>query len=122
MVEDNATLCSLIKKILREKGYRVFSAATGKEAQLLCGRIKEHLDLLLCDLILPDCHGTDVAKGLCAAQPGIKVTYMSGYPGGVLGSDSRIDGAVLIEKPFSPETLLRTLRQSLDSHQTQTDA
>jgi len=122
VVEDNATLCSLIKKILREKGYRVFSAATGKEAQLLCGRIKEHLDLLLCDLILPDCHGTDVAKGLCAAQPGIKVTYMSGYPGGVLGSDSRIDGAVLIEKPFSPETLLRTLRQSLDSHQTQTDA
>ncbi|MCX5796207.1 MAG: ATP-binding protein [Elusimicrobia bacterium] len=115
VVEDNATLRSLIKRILKEKGYRVFSAATGKEARLLCRRLREHLDLLLCDLILPDCYGTEVAKKVCAARPGIKVAYMTGYPGGVMGSDFNFDGAVLIEKPFSPETLLRCLRRLLDS-------
>ena len=115
MVEDNPALRSLIKKMLREKGYRVFSAETGEEARRLCRRLKERLDLLLCDLILPDCHGTDLAAELFAARPGIKVTYMSGYPGGVLSSNLRFDGEVLIEKPFSPEALLDCLRRQLNA-------
>jgi|GEM_PF-5394143 len=115
VVEDNSPLCSMIKKILRDKGYRVFAAETGKEASLLSRRLKERVDLLLCDLILSDCHGTELVKELCAARPGIKVAYMSGYPGGVLSSDLNSDGAVFIEKPFSPEALLDCLRRLLDS-------
>jgi CheY-like chemotaxis protein len=115
VVEDNSSLRSLIKKMLREKGYRVFAAETGAEARGLCRRLKEHLDILLCDLILPDCHGMDVAKELCAARPGLKVAYMSGYPGGVLGINLNAEGVVLIEKPFSPEALLNCLRQLLES-------
>jgi signal transduction histidine kinase/ActR/RegA family two-component response regulator len=115
VVEDNAALRSLIKRMLREKGYRVFTAATGKEARLLCRQLREHLDLLLCDLILPDCHGTEVAKELRDARSGIKVAYMSGYPGGVLSSTLSFAEGVFIEKPFSPETLLDCLRRLLDS-------
>jgi signal transduction histidine kinase len=115
VVEDNAALCSLIKRTLREKGYRIFSAANGEEVHRFPRRIKEHIDLLLCDLILPDCHGTEVAKELCAARPEIKVAYMSGYPGGALDSALGLNGAVLIEKPFSPEALLGCLRRLLDS-------
>jgi signal transduction histidine kinase len=115
VVEDNAALRTLIKRMLRGKGYRVFSSETGQGANLLSRRLKEGVDLLLCDLILPDCHGTDVAAELCAARHGLKVAYMSGYPGGVLGSSLGLDGAVLIEKPFSPEALLDCLRRLLDS-------
>ncbi|MBI5240123.1 MAG: response regulator [Elusimicrobia bacterium] len=122
VVEDNAALRALVKRILREKGYRVFSAPTGEEALSLGRRLKERIDLLLCDLILPDSHGLAVAKELCAARPGLKVAYMSGYPGGVLASDLAFNGTVLIEKPFSPEALLDALRRQLDAKRAEAQA
>jgi signal transduction histidine kinase/CheY-like chemotaxis protein len=122
VVEDNAALRSLIKKILRDKGYRVFSAATGKEARLLSRRLKERVGLLLCDLILPDGSGADVAKELRAARPGLRVVYMSGYPGGVLSNELRLEAPAFIEKPFSPEALLDCLRRQLDAKKAEAQA
>jgi PAS domain S-box-containing protein len=114
VVEDNSTLRALIKRALRQKGYRVFSAGTGEAGVNLCRHVKEYMHLLLSDLVLPDTNGVDLSVRLTAMRPGLKTVFMSGYPDGVMGSVDMSDDAVLIEKPFSPETLLSALRRVLD--------
>jgi CheY-like chemotaxis protein len=117
VVEDNDTLRTIIKKALREKGYRVFSARSSEDALTMCGRLKERINLLLTDVVLPDMDGPELAKRLLAARAGLRVIFMSGYPGGGLNQMSLAQDSMHIEKPFSPEQLLATVRRSLDAAQ-----
>ncbi|MDD5656682.1 MAG: PAS domain-containing protein [Elusimicrobia bacterium] len=116
VVEDNDALKGIIKKALREKGYRVFSASSAEEALDLCGNIRERIDLLLTDLVLPDVDGVELAGRMKEARPGLRVAFMSGYPGGALSGLASLNrDSALIEKPFPPEVLLKTLRRLLDA-------
>jgi CheY-like chemotaxis protein len=114
VVEDNSSLRALIKTTLRQKGYRVFSAGTGEDSVILCRNVKGDIHLLLSDLVLPDINGVELSVQLTALRPGMKTVYMSGYPGGVASRVDMLSNAVLLEKPFSPETLLTALRRVLD--------
>ncbi|MBI5240225.1 MAG: PAS domain S-box protein [Elusimicrobia bacterium] len=117
VVEDNDALRAIIKKALREKGYRVFSARSAEDAVALSGRLKERIELLLADVVLPDLEGPELAKRLAASRPELRVLFMSGYPGGVGAQGTLGQEAPLIEKPFSPEQLLGFVRRALDASQ-----
>ncbi len=117
IVEDNDALRAIIRKALREKGYRVFSARSSQDALALCGRLKERIDLLLADVVLPDLDGPELAKRLLEHRPGLKVAFMSGYPAGMAGQISQLQDAAHIDKPFSPEQLLGFVRRALDAAQ-----
>ena len=67
------------------------------------------IDLLLTDVVMPQMSGQELAEQVVALRPGIKVVFMSGYPG-VITSPS----AFLLQKPFEMETLAQILRQVLD--------
>jgi PAS domain S-box-containing protein len=117
VVEDNDALRDIIKKALREKGYRVFSARSAEEALAKCCKLKERIDLLLTDVVLPDVEGPELAKRLLESRPALRVVIMSGYPGGAFAKFSAGRDTFHIEKPFSPEQLLATVRRSLDAAQ-----
>jgi signal transduction histidine kinase/CheY-like chemotaxis protein len=117
VVEDNDALRDIIKKALRGKGYRVFSARSFEDAVALSGRLKERISLLLSDVVLPDQDGPELAKRLLESRPSLRVVFMSGYPGGACGPIFRGKDTFHIEKPFSPEQLLSTVRRSLDVSQ-----
>jgi DNA-binding NtrC family response regulator len=67
------------------------------------------IDLLLTDVVMPQMSGPELAEQVVALRPGIKVVFMSGYPG-VITSPS----AFFLQKPFEMETLAQILRQVLD--------
>ena len=115
VVEDNDATRALLKRTLSNNGYRVFSASSAVLAESHCKKIKEHIDLLLTDMILPDLDGAQLAKNLTSLRPGMAVMFMSGYPGGSFDLATLPDDYNLLEKPFSPDTLLSTLRQVLDA-------
>jgi PAS domain S-box-containing protein len=115
VVEDNAALRLIIKKTLRLKGYRVFSAAGAEEALGHCRRLKERIDLLLVDVVLPDQNGPELAARLGVERPGLRTVFMSGYAGATLSLPNLARETPVLEKPFSPETLLGTLRQVFDA-------
>jgi CheY-like chemotaxis protein len=117
VVEDNDALRAIVKKALREKGYRIFSSRNSEDALAMCGRLKECIDLLLTDVVLPDVEGPELAKRLLESRPALRVIFMSGYPGGALGQLFLSRDTVHIEKPFSPEQLLATVRRTLDAAQ-----
>jgi PAS domain S-box-containing protein len=117
LVEDEGPLRKLIGDTLRAHGYRVLEAKDGTAGIDLGAQSDARLDLLLTDVILPDVSGPQVAQRLAADHPSMKVLYMSGYTDdyltqrGVAGSDT-----MLLEKPFTIESLLSKIRETLDGN------
>lgn len=106
VTEDQAELRSLSSHVLREHGYRVIEAGSGREALEKAAESPGAIDLLLTDVVMPGMTGTELAKEFRALKPGAKVLLMSGYPGG--------EEPVDLHKPFTPEDLLRAVRKALD--------
>ncbi len=108
VVEDEEAILDIISFVLKREGYRVFSAQNAEEAMKLLGSNLERVDLLIVDLIMPGMSGTELASNLKEKFPGIKIIYTSGYTEDILVQKDIIEwDAVFLEKPFSPDELLR---------------
>jgi DNA-binding NtrC family response regulator len=71
-------------------------------------------DLLLSDVVMPFMNGRNLAKEICARQPGIKVLFMSGYVGDAdILADMQDSDMPFLEKPFTRSTLSRKVRETL---------
>jgi two-component system cell cycle sensor histidine kinase/response regulator CckA len=113
-VEDEDLVRKLAADVLRARGYTVLAAASGAEALALAETNAAAIRLVLSDVVMPGMSGPEMAGRL--AERGLKfpVLFMSGYA----DSDSGAllpDGAPLLQKPFSPDTLARRVRASLDA-------
>jgi hypothetical protein len=115
MVEDEAALAEVTRRVLTRNGYTLLSASSGDEAIKVAAGHGGTIDLLLTDVVLPGMTGRDVAERIAAARPGIHVVFMSGYARPVLASRGVLDeGVRLVEKPFSEAVLLTNVRAALD--------
>jgi PAS domain S-box-containing protein len=114
LVEDTDDLRELIREVLEGKGYTVLVAADGKRALALAREHKGPIHLVLTDVVMPGLGGTDLAKELALAEPGIRVLYMSGYTNGVISKHGVAGlGVSLLEKPFTTERLAQAVREAL---------
>jgi len=114
-VDDDPTMLDLLEEVLRPLGYNVLSAASGEEALQMAAEYQNEIDLLLTDVVLPGIKGQDLAKQLLHRCPGVNVLFMSGYlcPS-MAHTDSEQGFEAFIQKPFSPNALLRKIRKLLD--------
>lgn len=113
LVEDEEHLRVLIERILREKGYSVYAAASPSEAESLFVKYAGRIDLLLTDMIMPECDGRTLYNRLSEKMASLKVLFMSGYVAAIPGGT----GDNYIQKPFMPEELYRKMRNVLDGYQ-----
>jgi signal transduction histidine kinase len=112
VVEDQAKVRKYAVAVLKEYGYRVIPAENAGEALLICER--EHIDLLLTDVIMPNLSGPELAERLDKLQPGVTVLFMSGYTDDAIVQHGVLkEGATFIQKPFSPEELAGKVRAVL---------
>jgi two-component system, cell cycle sensor histidine kinase and response regulator CckA len=115
IVEDEKAVRRVAERILTRAGYSVRSAADGPEA--LESLAKGPIDVLLTDVIMPGMLGPEVAAKVRAAQPGVKVIFMSGYSDRLL-SRKALDGpdaGEYIEKPYTAAQLTAKVRSVLDA-------
>jgi signal transduction histidine kinase/ActR/RegA family two-component response regulator len=114
IVEDEAAVRRLAASVLRTSGYRVQEARDGIEAFALI-QAKQPFDMVITDVIMPKMSGKELHDQIKAIAPRIKVLFMSGYTDdalahhGVLGPELSF-----LEKPFSPSSLARKVREVLD--------
>ncbi|HEY3667298.1 MAG TPA: response regulator, partial [Polyangiaceae bacterium] len=114
VVEDNVAVRQVASRILRERGYTVLEARHPAEARALCAELGAKIDLLLTDVIMPECTGPQLARELIERYPTLRVLYMSGYPGGAADRAGALEaGAAYIQKPFSPDALAEKIREVL---------
>ncbi|MDX2092922.1 MAG: MASE1 domain-containing protein [Kofleriaceae bacterium] len=116
VVEDDPALRRATCATLRQHGYRVLEAATGAEAMQLFDTTTESIQLLLTDLVMPGgIDGFTLAANLVGRRPNLRVIFTSGYSAELAGRDLElVHGHNFLQKPSSPETMLETIRNSLD--------
>jgi DNA-binding NarL/FixJ family response regulator len=98
--------------------YRGLTAANSEEALTLFHEHREEIRLLFSDLGLPTLNGFDLSELLQRLEPGLKTLLASGYADSQF--KSRLDEPMavgFISKPYSPETVLRAIRATLDECQ-----
>jgi CheY-like chemotaxis protein len=107
IVEDEDGVRKLAQRVLEKAGYQVLMAAS-PSAALDIAEVTGPIDLLLSDIVLPEMSGTALAEKVRQFHPGIKVLFMSGYTDDMIVRHGLSDRTIaLVEKPFTPETLLR---------------
>jgi PAS domain S-box-containing protein len=116
VVEDDDRLREYASEVLEELGYHVMRASNGAAAlEILSG--KDHIDLLLTDVVMPGgVNGRQLADAAVGQRPGLRVLYMTGYTRDAIVHQRRLDlGIIMVSKPFSFEELASKVRQVLDA-------
>ena len=116
VVEDEEGIRQLVKRVLESRGFRVVTAATAHEAVVLLENGALDIDMLLTDVILAgQMQGGELAQRALVLRPRLPVLYMSGYTRDTVLQAGRLqDGMHYLEKPFSPDVLVRRVREVLD--------
>jgi len=115
VVEDEATVRDVVCGALRRAGYKVIEAANGAEAQMAAELFAGTISLLLTDVVMPGMSGPQLSDRLCAARPGMRVLFISGYTDDALARYRIESNAWFLQKPMTPQALLRKVRAVLDS-------
>jgi PAS domain S-box-containing protein len=115
LVEDHDQVLRLAKAVLERLGYRVLEARSGGQALEILAAGEGDLDLLLTDVVMPGMSGPELATKAKEIRPGLKVLFMSGYPGDMVSQRGVMeDRQALLSKPFSAEDLAARVRHTLD--------
>jgi two-component system cell cycle sensor histidine kinase/response regulator CckA len=116
LVEDDEQVRAVAGGILRRHGYSVIEARNGGEAMLFCEMHPDPVHLLISDVVMPLMSGPELARRLVSTRPEMLVLCMSGYTDdsvvrhGVMDSD-----IAYLQKPITPESLTRKVREVLDA-------
>jgi two-component system cell cycle sensor histidine kinase/response regulator CckA len=115
LVEDEESVRGLTSRILEKQGYRVIAAQHGREAVDIATKEEGHIDLVLTDIVMPGMNGRGLVERLAGIRPRIKSLYMSGYTDDDIVRRGFIEPSKsFLQKPFTSEALLRTVRKVLD--------
>jgi two-component system, cell cycle sensor histidine kinase and response regulator CckA len=116
VVEDEEMVRHMACRALEDFGYTVLEANDGQAALELLDSLKEPVDLVLCDIVMPVVSGPALGTALAERAPHLPVVYMSGYPSQDVARRELVPaGAVFIQKPFRPEDLAAKVRAVLDA-------
>jgi CheY-like chemotaxis protein len=116
VVEDEPAVLTLSRRALEAQGYVVLAASDAAAALRIVERHGGTIHMLLTDVVMPGLSGRELADRLAAQRPGIRVLYMSGYPGDAVVQHGTLpSGSAFLQKPFSPDGLARKVRDVLDA-------
>lgn len=118
LVEDDAGVRALTRGVLTSGGYALLEASNGAEALRVAGQHNDTIHLLVSDVVMPGMSGRQLEECLSAIHPNVKTLYMSGYADNAIVHHGILEpGLAFLQKPFTPDALLRKVREALGSEQ-----
>jgi PAS domain S-box-containing protein len=115
VAEDEQATRESLKGMLEEYGYRVVEAKDGQDAVNKFNEQKDHISLVLMDVVMPIKSGKEAFNEIREINPNARIIFTSGYTGDMVKNKGIVDsGAQFISKPVSPNELLAKIRQALD--------
>ncbi|HEY5939904.1 MAG TPA: PAS domain S-box protein [Gemmatimonadales bacterium] len=116
VAEDEAMVRSIMARTLRDCGYNVLEAASGRLALSLMEAESGRVSLVVADVVMPDLGGREMAARLAERWPDVPVLFTSGYTGMDVVRRGLLDeGREFLQKPLAPEALARKVREMVDA-------
>jgi PAS domain S-box-containing protein len=110
LVDDEAPVRTLVRRVLAREGYTVLEAPNGEEG-LRLWREHAEVSLVVTDMVMPLMGGREMVRRMHEAKPGLPVVFMSGYSQEAHPSREAVRAPVeLIPKPFDVRDLVRAVR------------
>jgi two-component system cell cycle sensor histidine kinase/response regulator CckA len=104
VVDDEAPIRHIARRILEDEGYQVTEASNGLEAIALLAE-GAPLDLLIADLDMPQLGGDEMVRRVRATRPDLKVLYATGHIDRLMDTRPLWEGEAFLDKPFAAASL-----------------
>jgi two-component system cell cycle sensor histidine kinase/response regulator CckA len=116
LVDDEEMVADVGKDMLEKLGYKIVVAAGGNDAIKLLKTMRNEVDLVILDMIMPDMSGGETFNRLRAIKPDVKILLSSGYSLNGQASEIMQRGCNgFIQKPFNVKQISRKIREILDA-------
>jgi two-component system cell cycle sensor histidine kinase/response regulator CckA len=114
LVDDEEALRVAAHRMLQRAGFTVLQASDGADALRVMSEHTGPVHALVTDVVMPGVGGPELARRLREARPDLPTLFISGYTEeGVRTQRVLQPDAAYLEKPFSPEDLIRKVREIL---------
>ena len=113
IVDDEDVIRDLLADVVSDRGYRVLTAASGKDAIAIVKAEKKAVNLVVLDMLMPDLDGRQTYEQMKQIVPDLHVLVATGF-----GREDVARGLMelgirgVVSKPFHIEDLLTLI----DSH------
>jgi PAS domain S-box-containing protein len=119
VVEDAAAVRAVTRQVLQRQGYTILEAPNGEAALQVAAAHHGSIHLLLTDVVMPVLSGRLLAERLAPLRPDTRVLYTSGYTDDSIVRHGILEaGIAYLQKPFTPDSLARKVREVLDAPRT----
>jgi len=109
VVDDEASICLLLRDVLTRFGHRVETCQDGNKALELAG--EQDFDLMLLDIRMPGMGGLEALRNLRGLRPNTTFVMITGYAQtDVMEECLRSGAAACLSKPFSISQVVKVLR------------
>ena len=121
LVEDDDGVRGLTRKVLERSGYVVLEARDGREGLSVVTSHTGGIDMLLCDVLMPEMSGGVLVERALVLRPALKVLLVSGHIEDVLAKEGVTKGMAFLQKPYAPSELARKVKEVLDAKKSESD-
>jgi two-component system, NtrC family, response regulator HydG len=112
IIDDDPFIIKLLETYFKKEGYQIFTSSKGKPALKILNT--ERIDVVLCDIRLPDINGTDLLLFIRQGSPDTMVIMMTAYAEIRAAVESIKAGAFdYVTKPIQPEEISNTIRRAI---------
>jgi len=111
LIDDDVVVLEIGRKVLTSLGYRVTTAAGGRQGIEIYRTFRHEIDLVLLDMMMPELSGPQVAAALQAIDPDVRIVMVSGY------SEESLEGfepVAFVQKPYARERLAEVVAAALE--------
>lgn len=117
VVDDERISRRVAYRILSEEGYRVLESDGGAEALDVLGQARGRVDLVLIDVVMPECDGVELGRQIHEHWPEQRILYMSAHPAEVLFRHGLPSLDVpFLAKPYTRDEVLAKVHAALERH------
>jgi len=107
-IDDNMNVLNSYSRMLRKNPWKLFFVQTGRDALDLLQ--KEHMDVLVTDIKMPEMHGIELISKIRKKFKTIPIIVISGYPRIKDDPELKFHAVTaFLEKPGDAEVLQKTL-------------
>lgn len=112
--DDEADIRHLLRRFLSNAGYSVLEAGNGREA---LDQLRSYsIDVLICDIVMPERDGLEILRPLKSESPNLKTIVTSGAFGGKFLRTAEMLGAhATLKKPLRESSVLKAIHKVLIS-------